>query len=157
MSIYLVVSIIINIGFIGYYLGRFFLSKKNSAPNDVHDYVREGIDHQDNRIALFSAMLALSARIANADGQILPSEKQVVTTGLGIDQSGFEFSASLFSAALESDVSNEEVASVISKVYKTDREKLAVVNFLEQIAIADGEYHDKEKKLIAEIRDMLGV
>jgi len=45
----------------------------------------------------------------------------------------------------------------ISKVYKTDREKLAVVNFLEQIAIADGEYHDKEKKLIAEIRDMLGV
>ena len=157
MKIFLVLSVMINIGFISYYLYRFFSSNRSPAPIDAHDYVREGIDHQDSKIALFSAMLALSARIANADGQILPSENQVVTTGLGIDQSSLEFSASLFNAALESDVSNAEVASVISKVYKTDREKLAVVNFLEQIAIADGEYHDKEKNLIAEIRDMLGV
>jgi len=149
-------SLAINIVLIGYILvNRNKSSLKSNIQASENDLIRDGLTHPNKNFSLFVALVALSARVANADGKVLAEEKKVVSRHLGIDQSNFQVSNELFDAAVQSEMSDDELISLIAEIFPNEKSRQDVVEFVEQIALSDGEYHELEKELIDKLKSKL--
>lgn len=149
-------SLVINLILIGYIIvAKNKISLRSNIQANDNDLIRDGLTHPNKNFSLFVALVALSARVANADGRVLAEEKKVVSRHLGIDQSNFKVSNELFEAAVKSDMSDDELISLIAEIFPNEKSRQDVIEFVEQIALSDGDYHELEKELINKLKTKL--
>jgi tellurite resistance protein len=150
LNVLLVISVGLNLYFLA---GQF--KRRSAGPEKVDGSLAEGLRHSDTRVVLMTVLMTLAARVAMKDGKVLTSEKEVLTSNLGLTQDTFAFSNTMFEEAAEIPVSEQELAELINKIYPSLEERRKVVEFLNQIAMADGEYHEKERSYIETVKALL--
>lgn len=140
-------------------LNLYFLAVKfngrSASPDKIESSLEEGLRHSDTRVVVMTVLMTLAARVAMKDGKVLASEKEVLTSNLGLTEDTFAFSNAMFEEAAAMPVSEQELAKLIHKIYPSLEERKRVVEFLNQIAMADGEYHEKEREYIETVKALL--
>ena len=117
-------SLVINLILIGYIIvAKNKISLRSNIQANDNDLIRDGLTHPNKNFSLFVALVALSARVANADGRVLAEERKVVSRHLGIDQSNFKVSNELFEAAVKSDMSDDELISLIAEIFPNEKSR----------------------------------
>jgi len=104
------------------------------------------------------SLLALIAVVLKADGKVLKSElayvKQFLIQNFG-EQNSKEL-LQLLKGALDKDINIKEIAYDI-KANMQYEGRHQIVHFLLGLALADGEFHPKEKQIIEQICVLLGI
>ena len=117
----------------------------------------DGLRHSDNRVVILTVLMTLAARVAMRDGKVLDSEKEVMTNHLGLTKDEFAVSNAMFSEAAELPVAEEELTKQIKNIYPETKDREKVLEFLYQIAMADGEYHETEEEYIQTLKQLLDI
>ena len=140
-----------------YFLIKYVLgNKKRSKNNSSEDLIGDGLRHQDRRVVLMTALLALSARIAKADGQVLRIEKETVARHLGLPADAFRSPSRLFDAACDTDIPTAVLVRVIRDRYPDNSDRAKVVELSSEIAWSDGEVHEAEEEFFDRVCRELG-
>lgn len=146
----------ISIAFNCYFAFKFFVNTKSRGAAGSRT-LRDGLRHSDNRVVLMTVLMTLAARVALKDGQVLESEKAVLTSHLGLTRDEFAVSNAMFSEAAELDVSDEDLARQIKKIYPRVEDRRKVLEFLSHIAMADSHFHQEEEKYIENLKRYLDI
>lgn len=149
----------------GYFIGSFFDSKTAELDNDNGTYPQSQQEGQRNSF-LFS-MLVLASYIIKADGKIMHSEMELVRNTLRYNfgeaaaQQGDQILRHLFEEAKQQgDVRYKQTIreSCIQIVLNVDYSgRLQLLNFLVQIAQADGSVPQSEITALKEVAEWLGM
>jgi len=112
----------------------------------VVDVVRETLSPENRRqVAFTTAMIALSAKMAKADGVVTADEVAVVERLFKVPPAEKRNVARLFNLAKQDVAGYEYYAERIKALYETDMETLEdILDGLFVIATADGSLHDDE-------------
>lgn len=112
----------------------------------VVDVLRETLSPEARRgVAFTSAMIALSAKMAKADGVVTADEVAVVERLFQVPPEERHHVARLFNLAKQDIAGYEYYAERIHALYETDMETLEdILDGLFVIATADGSLHDSE-------------
>lgn len=101
----------------------------------------------------FATVFACAGKIAMADGEVSQVEKQAlenyVRKNLRLGENALRFALRIFSEAARSGNSYDEFAHQFYNAFKGDRSIIMSMMELQfQIAMADGEFHPNEEKLL---------
>lgn len=152
----LLVILIVSISLNCYFL--FQLSSKKKLKGRLEGRtLLDGLRHSDNRVVILTVLMTLAARVAMRDGKVLDSEKEVMTNHLGLTKDEFAVSNAMFSEAAELPVAEEELTKQIKNIYPETKDREKVLEFLYQIAMADGEYHETEEEYIQTLKQLLDI
>jgi len=149
----LFLSVALNI----YLLIKYVLVDKSAKNDSVEDVIAEGLKHNDRSVVLMTALLALSAKIAKADGKVLPVEKEMVAKHLGFPLDKSDSSSQLFDVACDTDIPTAHFVRVIREWFPETRNRAKVVELLREIAWSDGEYHEAEEEFCDRVCREIGL
>ncbi len=116
-----------------------------------------GIPKPGDQVDILKVLYGLAAKMIAADGKIDQREIAVAAEQGVRLSSGFEYGA--FQEAVDSHKSlppTREYAEILGQALQPDH-KVLVLRYLHMIAMADGEMDRSEEKLLAEIRDHMGL
>ncbi len=133
---------------VGSRMGRNSVSRKN--PNNF--------DHQ---VAFFAALFACLAKIAKADGQVTKEEinkiEDFITQKFNLDGEQRNFAINIFQKAKDDNVSFDAYAKQLASLLKRSPNSLMIFyELLFELAMADGELHPNEEKLLKKVPRIFG-
>ena len=142
-------SLTVNVYF---FVGKF---RKQPSKEDSHSSLLDGLMHSDKRVVLMTVLMTLAARMAQKDGHVDDSEKAVLTSNLGLEKDKFAVSNAMFEEASKLPITEDELVSLLYDIYPNIEERKKVIDFLLQIALADGVLHEKETEYLDELTKKL--
>ena len=133
---------------VGSRMGRNSVRRKN--PNNF--------DHQ---VAFFAALFACLAKIAKADGQVTKEEinkiEDFITQKFNLDGEQRNFAINIFQKAKDDNVSFDAYAKQLASILKRSPNSLMIFyELLFELAMADGELHPNEEKLLKKVPRIFG-
>ncbi len=133
---------------VGSRMGRNSVRRKN--PNNL--------DHQ---VAFFAALFACLAKIAKADGQVTKEEinkiEDFITQKFNLDGEQRNFAINIFQKAKDDNVSFDAYAKQLASLLKRSPNSLMIFyELLFELAMADGELHPNEEKLLKRVPRIFG-
>ena len=133
---------------VGSRMGRNSVRRKN--PNNF--------DHQ---VAFFAALFACLAKIAKADGQVTKEEinkiEDFITQKFNLDGEQRNFAINIFQKAKDDNVSFDAYANQLASLLKRSSNSLMIFyELLFELAMADGELHPNEEKLLKKVPRIFG-
>ena len=133
---------------VGSRMGRSSVRRKN--PNNF--------DHQ---VAFFAALFACLAKIAKADGQVTKEEinkiEDFITQKFNLDGEQRNFAINIFQKAKDDNVSFDAYAKQLASLLKRSPNSLMIFyELLFELAMADGELHPNEEKLLKKVPKIFG-
>ncbi len=133
---------------VGSRMGRNSVRRKN--PNNF--------DHQ---VAFFAALFACLAKIAKADGQVTKEEinkiEDFITQKFNLDGEQRNFAINIFQKAKDDNVSFDAYAKQLASLLKSSPNSLMIFyELLFELAMADGELHPNEEKLLRKVPKIFG-
>ena len=133
---------------VGSRMGRNSVRRKN--PNNF--------DHQ---VAFFAALFACLAKIAKADGQVTKEEinkiEDFITQKFNLDGEQRNFAINIFQKAKDDNVSFDAYAKQLASLLKRSPNSLMIFyELLFELAMADGELHPNEEKLLKKVPKIFG-
>ena len=133
---------------VGSRMGRNSVRRKN--PNNF--------DHQ---VAFFAALFACLAKIAKADGQVTTEEinkiEDFITQKFNLDGEQRNFAINIFQKAKDDNVSFDAYAKQLASLLKRSPNSLMIFyELLFELAMADGELHPNEEKLLKKVPKIFG-
>ena len=133
---------------VGSRMGRNSVRRKN--PNNF--------DHQ---VAFFAALFACLAKIAKADGQVTKEEinkiEDFITQKFNLDGEQRNFAINIFQKAKDDNVSFDAYAKQLASLLKSSPNSLMIFyELLFELAMADGELHPNEEKLLKKVPRIFG-
>lgn len=141
----LVLSLTVNVYF---FVGKF---RKQPSKEGSHSSLLDGLMHSDKRVVLMTALMTLAARVALKDGHVDESEKTVLTNHLGLEKDKFAVSNAMFEEASKLPITEDELVKLLIGIYPDNEDRRKVIDFLMQIALADGEYHPSEQEYLEDL------
>ena len=141
----LVLSLTVNAYF---FVGKF---RKQPSKEDSHSSLLDGLMHSDKRVVLMTALMTLAARVALKDGHVDDTEKVVLTNHLGLEKDKFAVSNAMFEEASKLPITEDELVKLLIGIYPDIEDRRKVIDFLMQIALADGEYHSSEQEYLEDL------
>jgi DnaJ like chaperone protein len=116
---------------------------------------------EQRQAAYFLTLFSLLGKLAKADGQVTRAEGDMVISFLdrmGVQGEARSFAIRVFNEAKDSPYSAEDLARQFAQITGGRHElRLAMMDMLFQIALADGHYHPAEEALIGRIAAVLGM
>ena len=133
---------------VGSRMGRNSVRRKN--PNNF--------DHQ---VAFFAALFACLAKIAKADGQVTKEEinkiEDFITQKFNLDGEQRNFAINIFQKAKDDNISFDAYAKQLASLLKRSPNSLMIFyELLFELAMADGELHPNEEKLLKKVPKIFG-
>jgi DnaJ like chaperone protein len=135
------------------------ISRLPDAVSSVVEYLVEAVtssacrEHR-RQVAFTAAMIALSAKMAKADGIVTAAEVAVVERLFNVPAEEKRNVARLFNLAKQDVAGYEYYARRIRSLYPDDPDTLAdILDGLMFIAAADGAVHDRELEFLETVRD----
>ena len=133
---------------VGSRMGRNSVRRKN--PNNF--------DHQ---VAFFAALFACLAKIAKADGQVTKEEinkiEDFITQKFNLDGEQRNFAINIFQKSKDDNVSFDAYAKQLASLLKRSPNSLMIFyELLFELAMADGELHPNEEKLLKKVPRIFG-
>ena len=133
---------------VGSRMGRNSVRRKN--PNNF--------DHQ---VAFFAALFACLAKIAKADGQVTKEEinkiEDFINQKFNLDKEQRNFAINIFQKAKDDNVSFDAYAKQLASLLKSSPNSLIIFyELLFELAMADGELHLNEEKLLRKVPKIFG-
>jgi DnaJ like chaperone protein len=123
---------------------------------------RTGFNPLQAQQTFMVALISLAAKVAKADGAVDPAEvkrfDEFLKQNLGMAAEERRVAARIFNEARDSDIPAEEFARQIRQVMGHQPDRLKdLVALLVSVAMADGQYHEKEEALIRRIAVEMGL
>lgn len=109
----------------------------------------------DHSIALLSGLLALTAYVARSDGHIHKKEIAAIKLHLGLDNYSSHSIDEVFSAVFHLDLDVSATCRVLRHRFPDLATRQRIMALMDEIAKADGLFHEKEKLAIDEIEKHL--
>ena len=133
---------------VGSRMGRNSVRRKN--PNNF-----------DQQVAFFAALFACLAKIAKADGQVTKEEinkiEDFITQKFNLDGEQRNFAINIFQKAKDDNVSFDAYAKQLASLLKRSPNSLMIFyELLFELAMADGELHPNEEKLLKRVPRIFG-
>ncbi|WP_370213389.1 TerB family tellurite resistance protein [Roseovarius sp.] len=112
----------------------------------------------ERSVAFTIAVIALSAKMAKADGLVTPDEVTAFREVFHIAPQDEPGAARVFNLARQDVAGFEEYAARIQAMFRDDRETLSVLlEGLFHIAMADGVYHPNEDRFLERVAEIFGL
>ena len=126
--------------------------------NSVRSKNHNKLDHQ---VAFFAALFACLAKIAKADGQVTKEEinkiEDFITQKFNLDGEQRNFAINIFQKAKDDNVSFDAYAKQLASLLKSSPNSLMIFyELLFELAMADGELHPNEEKLLKKVPRIFG-
>jgi tellurite resistance protein len=141
----LICSLAVNVYFL---IGKF---REQSVRESSNNTLLDGLMHSDKRVVLMTVLMTLAARVALKDGHVDDTEKAVLTSHLGLEKDKFAVSNAMFEEASKLPIAEDELVKLLIGIYPDIEERRKVIDFLMQIALADGEYHSNEQEYLEDL------
>jgi len=130
----------------------------NMGRNSVRRKNPNNFDHQ---VAFFAALFACLAKIAKADGQVTKEEinkiEDFITQKFNLDGEQRNFAINIFQKAKDDNVSFDAYAKQLASLLKSSPNSLMIFyELLFELAMADGELHPNEEKLLRKVPKIFG-
>ncbi len=122
---------------------------------------RKNPNNFDHQVAFFAALFACLAKIAKADGQVTKEEinkiEDFITQKFNLDGEQRNFAINIFQKAKDDNVSFDAYAKQLSSLLKRSPNSLMIFyELLFELAMADGELHPNEEKLLRKVPRIFG-
>ena len=141
----LIFSLAVNVYFL---IGKF---REQSVRESSNNTLLDGLMHSDKRVVLMTVLMTLAARVSLKDGHVDDTEKAVLTSHLGLEKDKFAVSNAMFEEASKLPITEDELVKLLIGIYPDIEERRKVIDFLMQIALADGEYHANEQEYLEDL------
>ena len=122
-----------------------------------------GFNHSQQKQAIFfTAAFSMVGKLAKADGRVCPNEiaaiEKIAKETLGLDTQTRAYAIKVFEQAKDSPESFSDYARQFGELFSTDQQMCNfMLSFLFQVAMADGELHPQEEKMLLEAKTAFGV
>ena len=122
---------------------------------------RKNPNNFDHQVAFFAALFACLAKIAKADGQVTKEEinkiEDFITQKFNLDGEQRNFAINIFQKAKDDNVSFDAYAKQLASLLKRSPNSLMIFyELLFELAMADGELHPNEEKLLKRVPRIFG-
>ena len=122
---------------------------------------RKNPNNFDHQVAFFAALFACLAKIAKADGQVTKEEinkiEDFITQKFNLDGEQRNFAINIFQKAKDDNVSFDAYAKQLAGLLKRSPNSLMIFyELLFELAMADGELHPNEEKLLRKVPKIFG-
>ena len=122
---------------------------------------RKNLNNFDHQVAFFAALFACLAKIAKADGQVTKEEinkiEDFITQKFNLDGEQRNFAINIFQKAKDDNVSFDAYAKQLASLLKSSPNSLMIFyELLFELAMADGELHPNEEKLLRKVPKIFG-
>ncbi len=122
---------------------------------------RKNPNNFDHQVAFFAALFACLAKIAKADGQVTKEEinkiEDFITQKFNLDGEQRNFAINIFQKAKDDNVSFDAYAKQLASILKRSPNSLMIFyELLFELAMADGELHPNEEKLLKKVPRIFG-
>ena len=112
----------------------------------------------ERSVAFTIAVIALSAKMAKADGHVSRNEVTAFREVFVIDRGEEKNAARVFNLARQDVAGFEEYAARIRRMFEGERDTLCdLLDGLFYIALADGDYHPDEDRFLARVAEIFGL
>lgn len=112
----------------------------------------------ERSVAFTIAVIALSAKMAKADGLVTRDEVTAFREVFRIEQDEEQNAARVFNLARQDVAGFEEYAVRIRRMFDRERDTLCdLLDGLFHIALADGDYHPDEDRFLARVAELFGL
>ncbi len=112
----------------------------------------------ERSVAFTIAVIALSAKMAKADGLVTRDEVTAFREVFRIEQDEEQNAARVFNLARQDVAGFEEYAVRIRRMFDGERDTLCdLLDGLFHIALADGDYHPDEDRFLARVAEIFGL
>ncbi|MFO7759809.1 MAG: molecular chaperone DjiA [Roseovarius sp.] len=127
---------------------------KGESLSTVFDHLRTP---PERSVAFTIAVIALSAKMAKADGLVTRNEVSAFREVFHIDRAEEKNAARVFNLARQDVAGFEEYAARIRRMFDRERDTLCdLLDGLFHIALADGDYHPDEDRFLACVAEIFG-
>ncbi|WP_303720845.1 co-chaperone DjlA [Malonomonas rubra] len=116
------------------------------------------VDQTQQRQAIFfTAAYSMVGKLAKADGRVCPNEisaiEKISREALGLDPQTRQYAINVFTQAKDSAEPFSSYARQFGDLFSHDQQLCStMMNFLFQVAMADGELHPQEEKMLLEAK-----
>ena len=122
---------------------------------------RKNPSNFDHQVAFFAALFACLAKIAKADGQVTKEEinkiEDFITQKFNLDGEQRNLAINIFQKAKDDNVSFDAYAKQLASLLKRSPNSLMIFyELLFELAMADGELHPNEEKLLKKVPRIFG-
>ena len=119
-------------------------------------FTRRKPNNLDRQVAFFAALFACLAKLAKADGRVSEEEifkvEEIISSKLNLSEEHRIFAINIFQKAKYDQVDFEDYASQLFSILKSSPNSLLIFyELLFELALADGELHQKENELLQKI------
>ena len=126
-----------------------------------HAKSRRNPNNLDHQVAFFTALFACLAKIAKADGRVSEEEvskiESFISNKFNFSEDERNFAINIFQKAKSDGVSFEAYAKQLYQLLGSSPNSLLVFyELLFELAMADGEMHENEEKLLRKIPNIFG-
>lgn len=112
----------------------------------------------ERSVAFTIAIIALSAKMAKADGLVTRDEVTAFRQLFQIPEGEEANAARVFNLARQDVAGFDTYARKIATMFREDREtRIDILEGLFRIAIADGDYHEAEDRFLIEVAEIFGL
>lgn len=127
---------------------------KGESLSTVFDHLRTP---PERSVAFTIAVIALSAKMAKADGLVTRNEVSAFREVFQIDPAEEKNAARVFNLARQDVAGFEDYAARIRRMFDGERDTLCdLLDGLFHIALADGDYHPDEDAFLARVAEIFG-
>ncbi len=122
-----------------------------------------GFNQTQQRQALFfTAAYSMVGKLAKADGRVCPNEiaaiEKMSKDALGLDQQTRAYAINVFTQAKNSPESFADYARQFGQYFSRDQQLCSfMMTFLFEVAMADGELHPQEERMLQEAKEAFGL
>ena len=124
---------------------------------------RRNPNNLDHQVAFFTALFACLAKIAKADGRVSEAKEEVskiesfISNKFNFSEDERNFAINIFQKAKSDRVSFDAYAKQLYQLLGSSPNSLLVFyELLFELAMADGEMHENEERLLRKIPDIFG-
>ena len=114
---------------------------------------------QQRQAIFFTAAFSMVGKLAKADGRVCPNEiaaiEKISREALGLDQQTRQYAINVFNQAKNSADPFSSYARQFGELFSHDQQICSsMMSFLFQVAMADGELHPQEEKMLLEAKTL---
>jgi len=117
---------------------------------------------QQNQVLFFTAAFSMVGKLAKADGRICDDEiaaiRRVANDAMGLDEQTRQYAINILNQSKTTPESFGDYAREFGKLFRQDQNMCSfMMSFLFEVAMADGELHSSEEKMLLEAKQHFGL